>query len=89
MYEFRWNSWNRDHIDKHGVGTREAEYVVNHVRSPYPRREGRGKYTVRGQTRDGRYLQVVYIFSPRAVVYVIHARPLTDNEKQNLRRSQQ
>lgn len=87
MYEFRWNDWNVDHIEKHDVRANAVEYVVNHARSPYPKREGEGKYRVRGQARDGQYLQVIYIFSPEDVVYVIHARPLTDAEKRNLRRT--
>jgi hypothetical protein len=86
MYEFRWNDWNIGHVAKHDVGRADAEYVVNHARSPYPRYEGDGKYVVRGQTSAGDYLQVIYIFDPRTVVYVIHARPLTDPEKKQLRR---
>ena len=86
MYEFRWNDWNVDHIGKHGIGVPEAEYIVNRARAPYPRREGEGKYSVRGQTGDGQYLQVTYIFSPQDVVYVIHARSLTGAEKRNLHR---
>ena len=85
-YEFRWNAWNVGHIAKHGVTPEEAEYVVNRARSPYPRYQGDGRYLVRGQTAAGRWLQVVYIFSPPGVVYVIHARPLTDNEKRRDRR---
>ena len=87
MYEFRWNDWNVDHIGKHGVRANAVEYVVNEARSPYPKREEEGKYRVRGQTRDGQYLQVIYIFSPEDVVYVIRARPLTDAEKRNFRRT--
>jgi hypothetical protein len=30
-------------------------------------------------------LQVVYIFDPPGVIYVIHARPLTESEKRRLR----
>lgn len=88
MYEFRWNDWNVDHIGKHGVSAHAVEYVVNQGLPPYPKREGEGKYRVRGQTRDGHYLQVIYIFSPEDVVYVVHARPLTEAEKRNFRRTQ-
>ena len=87
MYEFRWNAWNVEHIAEHGVSPAEAEHVVNGARAPYPRYEGEGKYSVRGQTWAGRYLQVIYIFDPEEVVYVIHARPLTDAEKRRLRRT--
>lgn len=85
-YEFRWNEWNLDHIDGHGVSTGEAESVVRNARPPYPRRAGDGKFQVRGQAPQGRYLQVVYIFDPADIVYVIHARPLTQAEKRRSRR---
>ncbi|HWE96123.1 MAG TPA: hypothetical protein VG269_19320 [Tepidisphaeraceae bacterium] len=32
------------------------------------------------------YLQVIYVFSPEDVVFVIHAMPLTDRQKQQYRR---
>jgi uncharacterized DUF497 family protein len=82
-YVFRWNAWNVDHVARHGVTTSEAESVVSHGRGA--RREG-DRYVVRGQTGAGRWLQVAYIFDPPGVVYVIHARPLTDREKRTSRR---
>ena len=45
-----------------------------------------GFHLARGQADGGRYLQVVYIFDPEDVVYVIHARPLTAREKRRFRR---
>lgn len=86
QYEFRWNDWNVNHIAEHGVSVEEAENVVQHAAAGYPESAGEGKYRVRGQTAQGRYLQVIYIFDPAAVVYVIHARDLTDREKRALRR---
>jgi uncharacterized protein len=83
---FRWNQHNVEHIARHGVEPEEAEYVVKHPARGFPRREGQGKYRVWGQTFAGRFLQVAYIFSPPGVVYVIHARDLTDQEKRRLRR---
>jgi hypothetical protein len=85
-YDFRWNEWNFDHIARHGVAPDEAEYVVTHPSRGFPRYDGEGKYRAWGQSPAGRYLQVLYIFSPPGVVYVIHARPLTDTEKRRLRR---
>jgi uncharacterized DUF497 family protein len=85
MYEFRWNTWNVDHIADHGVNWNEAEFVVNRPAMGFPRREAGRKFRVWGRTFDGRYLQVVYIFDPPGVVYVIHARPLTENEKRRMR----
>jgi uncharacterized DUF497 family protein len=70
----------------HGVKPEEAEYVVEHPGSGFPRAEDNNKYRVWGQTLVGRYLQVIYIFSPANVIYVIHARDLNDQEKRRFRR---
>ena len=86
MYEFRWNAWNRDHIGEHGIPPAQAEYVVNNAGSPYPRYEGDGRYRVIGQSAAGEYLQVVFVFDPPGVVYVIHARPLSNRERRRYRR---
>lgn len=83
---FRWNGWNVDHIGEHGIDPREAEYLVNHARKPYPEDAGNESFRVRGRGATGRYLQVVFIFSPTDVVYVIHARPLTEREVRQYRR---
>lgn len=85
-YEFRWNDWNVDHIARHGVTPNEAEEVVNRARRPWPRVMGDGRFIVLGQTDDGRYLQVAYVFDPDDTVFVIHARPLTNREKRRYRR---
>jgi uncharacterized protein len=82
-FEFRWNWWNVEHIALHGVARSEAEYVVTRGRAEAIQR---GKFIVRGQTEHGRYIQVIYIFSPRDVIFVIHARPLTEGEKRKFRR---
>lgn len=84
-YDFRWNEWNVDHIAGHGVRSGEAQYVVERPARGFPRYDGGRKYRAWGQTAAGRYLQVVYIFSPPGVVYVIHARDLTEAEKRRLR----
>ena len=86
-YDFRWNEWNVEHIARHGVSREEAEYVVDHAARPFPRHHGDGKFLVRGQSEEGRWLQVVYVFDPRDVIYVIHARPLKETEKRATRRS--
>ncbi len=86
-HEFRRLKWNIEKCELHGVDPVEAEQVVNTARRPYPRQIDRGKILVRGQTRDGRYLQVIYLLEQDDVVFVIHARPLTENEKRHLRRS--
>ncbi len=84
--EFRWNDWNGEHIAEHGVSPEEAEEVVRAAKPPFPEYRGDGKYAVWGQTGDGRFLQVIYIVDPDPCLYVIHARPLDDQEKRRLRR---
>jgi uncharacterized DUF497 family protein len=83
---FRWNGWNIEHLAKHGVQTEEAEMVVNLAQQPYPTGQPDGKYLVIGRGRGGRFLQVIYILDEDRTVYVIHARPLTQREKQRFRR---
>ena len=67
IYDFRWNEWNEGHIANHVVEPEEAEYVVEHPARGFPRYDGMRKYRAWGQTAAGRYLQVVYIFSPPGV----------------------
>lgn len=86
MAPLRWNDWNLGHIGKHDVSADEAEEVVRNARRPFPEKVGRGKFRVRGSTGAGRYLQVIYIWDPPRVMFVIHARDLTDQEKHQLRR---
>ncbi len=88
VYEFRWIEWNLDKVAQHNVSPQEAEYVVNHARRPYPMKVDDGKRLVWGHTESGEYLQVVYILREDDVVFVLHARPLTENEKRRLRRRQ-
>jgi hypothetical protein len=83
---FRWNAWNVGHIGEHGILPREAEYVVEQAKRPWPRRVGDGRYRVLGTGPAGEYLHVVYIFSPPGVVYVIHARLMSEVEKRRFRR---
>jgi uncharacterized DUF497 family protein len=84
-YEFRWNDWNVEHIGRHGVTVEEAEYVVEHPERGSPTASGK-KFLAWGQTAEGRYLLVIYVYSPVEVIFVIHARDLTDSEKRRLRR---
>jgi uncharacterized DUF497 family protein len=84
--EFRWNDWNVDKVHKHNVEPDDAEFVVNNARRPYPMKVDDEKRLVWGQTRSGRYVQVVYLLDIEDTVFVIHARPLTKAEKRRLRR---
>lgn len=84
--EFRWIEWNLGKCEKHGVRPDEAEQVVEHARRPFPQRVAERKYLVWGQTEAGRYLQVIYLIDPEGTLFVIHAMPLTDRQKHQLRR---
>lgn len=86
LYEFRWDDWNVNHIAEHGVSIAQAEFVVSNAKPPYPREIGDEKWLVWGQDINGMYLQVIYIFDPIDVVYVIHARPVTERERRRFRR---
>lgn len=83
---FRWNQWNVEHIGRHGVSADEAEEVVSEPERPYPLYRGDEKWLVWGPTSAGRLLQVVYVLDNDDAVFVIHARPLTENEKRRYRR---
>jgi len=86
--EFVWNVKNIGHIAKHGLLPQQAEFAVVHARQPYPQMVCGDQRIVVGRLADGLYVQVVYVPS-RSVpgaVYVMHARPLTDDEKRRYRR---
>jgi uncharacterized DUF497 family protein len=59
--DFRWNDWNTEHVQEHGVSPVEAEEVVLHARRPYPVTYGEGKRAVWGIGQGGRLLQVVFV----------------------------
>jgi uncharacterized DUF497 family protein len=84
--EFRWHPWNIGKCEKHGVAPEDAEYVVRHARRPFPRLIDDDKSMVWGQSPAGLYLQVIYVIDPEGTVFVIHARPLDESEKRQLRR---
>ncbi len=81
--DFRWNQWNVEHIAEHDVEPDEAERVVCNAQRPYPRKSEDDKWLV---WDGGRWLQIVFVLDDDDAVFVIHARPLTDNEKRRLRR---
>jgi hypothetical protein len=86
MYDFRWIEWNIGHIAEHGISPEDAEYVVNHAKPPFPRRTDAEQFLVWGQVPDGSYLQVVFILDDDGTAFVIHAMPMTENQKRQLRR---
>lgn len=83
--EFRWNDWNIEHIAKHGVSPDEAERVVRRAEAPFPRKMADDKWLVWGRGNGGRPIQAIFVLDEDETIYVIHARPLTDNEKRRFR----
>jgi uncharacterized DUF497 family protein len=84
--QFRWIDWNREHIAEHGVEPEEAEMVVRNARPPFPEEIEDDKFIVKGRGIGGRFLQVVYLLDDDGTMFIIHARPLTEREKKQLRR---
>ncbi len=86
--EFVWNERNVDHIARHGISPAQAEFIVVRALRPYPQMVGDDRRIVVGRLADGQYVQVVYVPSRSipGAVYVMHARPLTDDEKRRFRR---
>ncbi len=73
---FAWDERNVAHIGKHSVTPREAEFLVRHVRSPFPESTRDGKFRAWGQTQEGRYLQVVFVYSEDEDVDIKSLDPL-------------
>jgi uncharacterized DUF497 family protein len=85
-YGFRWIAWNVGKIEGHGLVTDDVEYAVNNARRPYPMPIGNEKWLVIGPTPRGRAIQVIYLVDADDSLFVIHARPLTPNERRRQRR---
>jgi uncharacterized protein len=86
MHAFRWNAWNVEHIAEHGIRPGDAEVIVDRAQRPWPEKIGYGKWRVWGQTPTGNFLQVIYVFSPEDVGFVIHAMRLNETQKRQYRR---
>lgn len=86
FYEFRWIDWNIEKVHGHGLAASDVEYVINTARRPYPKPIGNEKWLVIGKTRTGTVIQVIYLADSDERLFVIHARPLTRNERLRQRR---
>jgi uncharacterized DUF497 family protein len=86
--DFRWNAWNIEHVERHGVDLEEAEDVVANAAPPFPLSRSDDKWLVWGRGRGDRLLQVVFLLDEDDTVFIIHARPLTEGEKRRFRRWQ-
>src|ERR1043165_9130364 len=62
MIVFAWDDCNFVDIKNHKVRPSEAEGIVRNAKQPFPREIGDGKFLVWGQTDQGRYLQVIFVF---------------------------
>lgn len=58
---FAWDDRNVDHIGRHQVTPREAEYVIDNAEPPFPEQKGEDKLMVWGPTDVGRLLQVIFV----------------------------
>ena len=86
FHDFRWIAWNIDKIESHGLASDDVEYVVNNARGPYPKPMGNEKWLVIGPTIPGMFIQVIYVVDADDALFVIHARPLTPNERRRRRK---
>jgi len=84
--DFRWNEWNIEHVERHGVTPEVAEEVIQTAASPYPRKVGDDKMLVWGASEEGRLLQVIFVLDEDGSIYVLHARPLSERERRVHRR---
>lgn len=56
-----WEHQNREHATRHGLSESEIEYVLDNASPPYPEYLGAGKYRVRGHTRSGVHVQMIFV----------------------------
>ena len=83
---FEWDEWNINHIAQHDVDTYEVEEVFEHFHIIRKTRQGRR--IAYGQTLDGRYLFVVFVYQDSRI-YPITARDMSIQEKRFYRRRRQ
>jgi len=85
-YDFRWIEWNVGKVEDHGLTVEDVEHVVNNASRPDPKPVGNEKWLVIGPMTGGKVIQVIYLVDPDETLFVIHARPLTANERRRRRR---
>lgn len=78
--EFQWDKGNEEHIlRRHNVTKFEAEDIF--IGDPYFRIGRGGTRYVYGQTSNGRYLFVVYLYLEKGVARIVTARDMTKRER--------
>jgi hypothetical protein len=84
--DFDWDEENEGKIwDLHRVTRDEVEEVFEN--RPLVRKARENKYYAFGQTEDGRYLFIVFVWRPNRVIRVITARDMDESEKFGFRKS--
>lgn len=81
---FSWDEANRDHIAKHTVTPKEARFVLENAKAPFPQELGDGKRRVWGPTMAGRLLQVIYVLKHQDDVPFESINPLDWIELQRM-----
>ena len=83
--ELDCDDYRIEHIAKHDV---EPAEVWEACEDPFhlARRQGRNRYRLYGQSRDGRYLFAILEHIEDSVYKPITARYMTDREKRSFRR---
>jgi uncharacterized DUF497 family protein len=77
----RWDDWNRQHLEKHGITPAQAERVVQGT--SYLQESYKGRLLVVGPEDSGRVLAVAIGLVPGTenVWYVFSARPASRKER--------
>lgn len=84
---FDWDEYNEDKIwELHRVARDEVESVF-YEGQPLVRKAAENKYYAFGQTEDGRYLFIVFVWKPNRVIRVVTARDMDDSERFGFRKS--
>ena len=83
--EVIWDKENVEHIRNHGVDTDEVEQIA--FGKYIARRErGENRYSLYGQTDEGRYLFIVVDHEGQGVYYIVTARDMDHSERQSYER---
>jgi uncharacterized DUF497 family protein len=80
-----WDDNNTEHITRHGVSQDEVEDICysRHV----GRKNGKTRYVLSGQTREGRYLNIVIQLVYQNEYRPITAYPMNETQKTSFRKA--
>ncbi len=82
--KLRWNEWNIEHIQKHGVSVEEVEDIC--YSKHFAVKSGKSKMALWGQTVDGSYLLIILVIEEYGDFYPISARQMEEKEKRNYKK---